>query len=238
MYGYIYLTTNLINGKKYIGLHRSDKFDESYKGSGSIFKKAIEKYGWDNFKCEIIEECDNDEELNNREEYWIAFYNAVESDEYYNIARGGNNMEKTPEYRAALKKAWTDERRKKQSLLFKTDANPNRSPEARRKMSEHNSSKRPEIRKRLSEKAKGRHNPHTPEWNEKIGNALRGRKDGPLSDETKAKISLKKSGKNNPMYGKSATRGTKWFTDGKINVRRAECPEGFYPGVTMVIAGE
>lgn len=235
MYGYIYLTTNLINDKKYIGQHRSPVFDEKYKGSGKHFCRAIKKYGWDNFVCEIIETCDSIDELNQREEYWIAYYNAVESSEYYNISRGGNNAEKTPEYRAALKKAWTSERREKQSQRFKTELNPNRSPEARRKMSENNSSKRPEIRKRLSEAKKGKPLPHTYEWNKNIGNALRGRVNGPLSEETKAKISAKKSGKNNPMYGKSATKGTKWYTNGIINVRRKECPEGFVPGVTKFI---
>ena len=43
MYGYIYLTTNLINGKKYIGQHRSKEFDKSYFGSGVVLLKALEK---------------------------------------------------------------------------------------------------------------------------------------------------------------------------------------------------
>lgn len=45
MYGYIYLTTNLINNKKYIGQHKATKFSESYKGSGSFITKAFKKYG-------------------------------------------------------------------------------------------------------------------------------------------------------------------------------------------------
>lgn len=45
MYGYVYKTTNIINGKMYIGQHKSEKFDESYKGSGVILTKALEKYG-------------------------------------------------------------------------------------------------------------------------------------------------------------------------------------------------
>ena len=45
MYGYIYVTTNLINGRKYIGQHAKPEFDESYYGSGTALKPAIKKYG-------------------------------------------------------------------------------------------------------------------------------------------------------------------------------------------------
>ena len=57
MYGYIYKTTNLINGKIYVGQHKCSKnsIDESYIGSGIYLKHAIEYYGKNNFKCEILE---------------------------------------------------------------------------------------------------------------------------------------------------------------------------------------
>ena len=45
MFGYVYLTENLINGKCYIGRHSSPTFDKKYKGSGVAIKKAIKKYG-------------------------------------------------------------------------------------------------------------------------------------------------------------------------------------------------
>ena len=49
---YIYLTTNLINGKKYIGKHFGAICD-SYLGSGTLLQRAIAKYGKENFKKEI-----------------------------------------------------------------------------------------------------------------------------------------------------------------------------------------
>lgn len=84
---YIYLTTNLINGKKYIGQHNGSIKDD-YLGSGVLLVKAIKKYGKENFKKEILEEC-NITELDEKEKYWITYYNAFEDENFYNLAKGG-----------------------------------------------------------------------------------------------------------------------------------------------------
>ena len=89
MFGYIYETTNNINGKKYIGKHKSLRFDNNYLGSGNNLRKAINKYGKENFSVRILEEIDtNQEDLDTKEVFWIEFYNAVKSKEYYNISYG------------------------------------------------------------------------------------------------------------------------------------------------------
>ena len=88
-YGYIYLTTNLINNKKYIGQHKSKKFDESYKGSGKVLLQAIDLHGWDNFSCEILEWANSKEKLNELEKFYIKKYDAVNSRDFYNLVRGG-----------------------------------------------------------------------------------------------------------------------------------------------------
>lgn len=92
MYGFIYITTNHINGRKYIGQKKYDKRGnwKEYLGSGIILTQAINKYGKKNFSKEIIEECESKEELNKREKYWIAYYDAVNSKMFYNIASGGD----------------------------------------------------------------------------------------------------------------------------------------------------
>jgi len=83
----IYETINLINGKKYIGMDSND--NPKYFGSGLLILRAIEKHGKDNFVKRIIEECKTKEELKEREDYWIQYYNARESENYYNIMPGG-----------------------------------------------------------------------------------------------------------------------------------------------------
>lgn len=91
MYGFIYMTTNLVNGMKYIGkceYARSNGW-EDYLGSGKILKHAIKKYGRTNFKREILIEASTAEELDMLEQYYIAGYDACNSDEFYNIATGG-----------------------------------------------------------------------------------------------------------------------------------------------------
>lgn len=93
MFGYVYKTTNLINNMFYIGQHRSNKFDEYYKGSGKLLKEAFKKFGKANFKTEIIQWYDSFEELNDGEKYWIAYYNADQRDDAYNISQGGYKKE-------------------------------------------------------------------------------------------------------------------------------------------------
>lgn len=87
---YIYLTTNKVNGKKYIGQHYGE-LDDSYLGSGVAFSRAVQKYGKENFKREILE-LTTKEQVNEREQYYIALYNAFISDEFYNLTRGGESL--------------------------------------------------------------------------------------------------------------------------------------------------
>ena len=91
MYGYIYETTNLINNKKYIGKKKSDIFlNNEYLGSGSILNNAIKKYGKENFYVKLIDTADSLKELNYKEKKYISMFDAVKSDNYYNIASGGD----------------------------------------------------------------------------------------------------------------------------------------------------
>jgi len=110
MYGFIYLTTNIINNKKYIGMCKNTH-REGYLGSGKLLKCAIEKYGKENFTRIILQECQTFEELSQAEEYWIKFYDAVNDDNFYNLTSGGfgGNSDYLNEYWCKMS---NDERKK------------------------------------------------------------------------------------------------------------------------------
>lgn len=83
----VYKTTNLINGKFYVG--KDSKNDPNYLGSGLILNRSIKKHGRENFKKEILEKCNSEDHLNEREKYWIAELKCRERSDCYNIGQGG-----------------------------------------------------------------------------------------------------------------------------------------------------
>lgn len=94
-YGYVYIITNTINGKKYIG-QRKWKYpnkEDNYMGSGTLLFQSYKKYGKENFNKTIIDWANSKEELDKKEQYWIKLYNATESEEFYNIIGGGTGGE-------------------------------------------------------------------------------------------------------------------------------------------------
>lgn len=98
--GYIYKVTNVVNGKVYIGQtmrtiearwkdHNWDSNNKNGPKYCSSFHNAIRKYSADSFIVEEVEECDNSL-LNEREVFWIAFYNSADNCHGYNLTTGGD----------------------------------------------------------------------------------------------------------------------------------------------------
>jgi len=202
----IYKTTNLINQKFYVG--KDVHNNPNYYGSGKRLKLAIQKYGIENFKKEILDICETLEHLNDREKFWIRELNAV--NEGYNISLGGDGGD--------------------------TISNNPRKFEIGKKISESNKGKfvgkiisketKEKISKSLKGKFVGDKNPnygkkHSDETKDKIRKRAIGRI---VSDETRKKISIKNKGKvgnfwtdemkkrlskirkeNNPFKGKTHT---------------------------------
>lgn len=80
---FVYITTNIVNGKKYIG--KCSTGSNTYLGSGTAFNTALKKYGKDNFKREILYYAKSKEDLVEMERFYIFYYNAVKSNRYYNL---------------------------------------------------------------------------------------------------------------------------------------------------------
>ena len=88
MFNYFYRIDNLVNGKFYYGVHRTSNLQDGYMGSGVLIKKAINKYGKDNFKKEIIEFFDTYNDVLKLETE-VVTEQLVLDNNCYNIRRGG-----------------------------------------------------------------------------------------------------------------------------------------------------
>lgn len=90
----LYMHTNLINNKKYIGVTRK-KPEERWGRNGSHYKSskhfwnAIQKYGWNNFKHEILFDNMSKDKCYALEQEYIKKYNSNNQNYGYNIASGG-----------------------------------------------------------------------------------------------------------------------------------------------------
>lgn len=205
MYGYIYMTINLINNRKYIGQKKSDVFlANKYLGSGIILRQAVRAYGKENFQVILIEECDTKEELDEKEKYYIELYDAAHSDEFYNIALGGQSQahvhseeEKKRISEAQIGKKLSNETKQRISLSLKEY------------YLEHPACALSEEQKiKISEKMKDR--VVDDEVRIKMSESHKG---VPLSDYHKQRISENHadvSGSNNPAYGRM------WVNNGII----------------------
>lgn len=86
----LYKTTNLVNDKTYIGIHKTNNLDDGYLGSGFSLIKAVNKYGKENFKREILEFCNSYDELLELEKLYVDS-DWVRDKSNYNQKTGGQS---------------------------------------------------------------------------------------------------------------------------------------------------
>lgn len=97
----IYRFKNKVNGKVYIGqttkplrkrvIQHMTNSRPTTNVKKTYFHNALNKYGFENFDLDIIERCASQEELDEREIYWIAYYRSTDKKYGYNTDTGGRN---------------------------------------------------------------------------------------------------------------------------------------------------
>lgn len=240
--GFVYLTTNIVNGKIYVGQHTITSGDWKYIGSGTLFKRALEKYGKENFKRRILKLCYSINQLNGYETYYTLKYNPnLDPKIGYNqiigpVRRSGN---KNP-------MSYPNVRNKSIKANRKTTSNPG----YRKRQSE--------IMKEYfkTHEANFKGCKHSEETKDKIRQKLIGRKawnkGKPASEEQKIKQSIAMKGKfsngKHPNLGRKHSEetrrkmsdikkiqyiGRKWITNGEcekfVNINNG-LPQGYYLG--------
>jgi group I intron endonuclease len=205
---FIYITTNKVNGKRYVGMCTRD--DDSYLGSGTLLKSAIEKYGKENFTREILEVCDDLNILLEREAYWIKYFGAVDDPGFYNLIHGGlgGNSELLKSYWQSMSKEERQKVRNWKPYFLGLDQKGD---------------------KHISK--------NDDSWTEKVSAAVKKSWSSYSAHEKEERLAKArgngfggndKSGANNPMYGRSAVKekNLRWYNNGVTSIY---VPEGTEP---------
>lgn len=181
-YGVIYVLTNQVNGKKYVGQTIMDvqlRFSRhclrsQYKTRISF---AIQKYGKDKFSVYTVASAKNQADLDYLERLFIADLRTTESDHGYNVTPGGRGGIRTKE--AAAKSAEKLRGRKipKESIEKMAATKRNR-PRTEAEQA---------VLDRMIQMAKGRK--HSPEAIRKMSEARKGKPGPPMTEERRRKLS-------------------------------------------------
>lgn len=220
----VYKIRNKINDKFYIGVHSTDDTNDMYFGSGIVLKKAIQKYGIDNFEKSILFDYDNPINMFDMEKLLVDNILINQSDCYNANVGGkggslkgrkiseqgriniGNGSRGRVSHRKGKTGVYSDESIAKMSA---SQRGSKHSEETKRKMSRNmKGSKSKESRERQAERMRDPNNPahaasQTPEVRARraisTGKALEG---VPKSDKHKKNISLSKTGTPSHFKGK------------------------------------
>lgn len=197
------------NGKIYVGITRRPLKERWLNGRGykrnPYFSRAIEKYGWDNFKHEVLLKGLRKEEAELAERLFIGCWDLMNPEHGYNLDSGG-----------AANKIPSDETRRRMSESHK---GLRHSEETKRKISESQTGKKNHMYGKSGELSPVYGRKHSAETRRKISEAQRREKNHMYgkrfqhSKETKEKISQarkgKCKGKDHPNYGKHLSKETR-----------------------------
>ena len=210
----VYITVNLSNSKYYVGQHQTSNPYDSYIGSGHYFQKALKKYGVECFVKYVIADYNTFDEMNSAEKDLVKSDSCFPKNKRsYNIKEGGNDGCHITATRIRQSRLMLGRYAGSKNPMSGKNVKDFMTPEAyadmRRRQKEHN---------KLSEimKEKWRDPVCRKSMQEKISKKAKGRT---VSAEVKKRISETLRAKN-----------TKWWTNGVVQLRASECPEGFWRG--------
>jgi group I intron endonuclease len=182
----VYLVTNRVNGKRYVGqseISLEDRWEKHVAVSRSVrsnaykrmpIVRAIAKHGAENFNKKVIEECDTYEAMDAAEIRWIAELDTTDPKVGYNVSKGGDAPMRGRKHSEASKRQMSVSH-----LALGEDT------KAAMRAGQARANADPEVIVKKSEAAK--------RWITERGG---------FSEEHRTKISKANSGENHPMYGK------------------------------------
>lgn len=204
-YNLLYMTTNLVNGRRYVGVHSTEDIDDGYFGSGKALKNAVKKYGEENFLFDVLRYCNDEAEMLEHEAR-IVDECFISRKDNYNIVVGGG-MPPRIDQRGRV---FTEEHRRNISISGKG-----------RPCSQ-------ETRKKLSERSTGRL--HSEEAKAKMSESRKGMKFSESHRESISNVLMTRPEVECPYCGKAGKGGLMkhWHFD---NCK--ENPNGTYPSSHM-----
>lgn len=205
----VYKTTNLLNGKIYIGSHQTNNPNDSYYGSGKLITEAIDKYGKHNFVKEVLAIFDNPADMYEHESILVNT-EFVNDRTTYNLCEGGNGGFGPGQIGGESFKAkmLADESFREKALV-NAKKGGDLFAEKLTKDIEFRETVVPKLKENFKLAREARNEKFkndadaANEWKSKISKTLTGRK---LPSETRKRMSAaskgKRSGENNNAYGK------------------------------------
>lgn len=174
----VYKIVNNVNGKFYIGVHKTNNVDDSYFGSGLAIKRAIEKYGKECFTKHILHIFDNPKEAFDKEKELVVL-----SESSYNLKEGGcggfdyiNKLNQNPTHTSKHSRYMHDclKQKLKANPEFAANYKQNKSKAAKRAINQD-----PILKQRLLDQLSlFRNNVCKDETKIKISNSMKGKRTG------------------------------------------------------------
>lgn len=234
-YGCVYIVKHISKDKYYIGKKNFNRNWKSYLGSGKYLKRAINKYGKQDFEKYVVALVMNEEDACKIERELIDKYDATNNEKFYNIHEGGSggytlkgySDEQKKQYKRKMSKVITEKikndpefvarRNKMARLAQQSEEYKKNASESQKKRYENE-----EERIKTGKASKRVWDNYTPEEREKkLEHLIELNK----SDEKKERLSKAWSGENNPKFGTTMSEETKQML---ANSRKEKCSKKVY----------